>query len=319
MRIATDIHGMKRVAGAGNPVTCLTGGNRWLRNLRLAVAAARSDYLIVHFELDHVIFFAVFLALVPGHRCRMVTLDMFLPRVRPWLRPVTRWALRRVARFMVYFKDVDALAEKFAIPKDRFHYVPFKINRYETIVKTKPCDDGYIFCGGRSRRDFTTFFQAVETLGYPVKLLTGTEAEINIQGSSLAGLRMPSNVERLGNDADMDYFVRVMAGARLVVLPLARDSGVQAGIGVYLMAMALRKCVIVSESLGVSDVLTDQAIVIPAGDAAALRRAIQTAWENPALREEYAGRGYRYAMPLGGEDRLRQSILEALPAETDQK
>jgi glycosyltransferase involved in cell wall biosynthesis len=76
--------------------------------------------------------------------------------------------------------------------------------------------------------------------------------------------------------------------------------------------MALRKCVIISESLGVDDVLTE-GHHRPGRDAEALREAIQKAWENPALREAYAERGYQYALPLGGEDRLRQSILEALP------
>ena len=78
--------------------------------------------------------------------------------------------------------------------------------------------------------------------------------------------------------------------------------------------MAQRKCVIVSSGLGVSDVLTgNEAIVVPAGDVLALRNAIQSAWEDSALRNRYAEAAYNYAFPLGGEDALRRSVLQSLP------
>jgi len=98
------------------------------------------------------------------------------------------------------------------------------------------------------------------------------------------------------------------------VIPIVRDSTTQAGIGVYLQAMALGKCVIVSTSLGVSDVLTaSQAIIVPAGDVEALRAAIERAWTDAPWREGIALAGQRYALPLGGEDELRRSVLAALP------
>jgi glycosyltransferase involved in cell wall biosynthesis len=98
-----------------------------------------------------------------------------------------------------------------------------------------------------------------------------------------------------------------------VVIPIVPDSTTQAGIGVYLQAMALGKCVIASTSLGVSDVLTDQAIIVPAGDADALRRAIERAWNDDQYRARFAETGRRYALPLGGEDELRRSVLASLP------
>jgi glycosyltransferase involved in cell wall biosynthesis len=116
-------------------------------------------------------------------------------------------------------------------------------------------------------------------------------------------------------DERPEFFVESMAGARLVVLPLLKDAVTQAGIGVYISAMALRKCVIISSGLGVDDVLLDdQAMIVPAGDAAALRDAIRLAWESEEVREKYAGPAYEYAMALGDANNLRRSILEALPA-----
>jgi glycosyltransferase involved in cell wall biosynthesis len=101
------------------------------------------------------------------------------------------------------------------------------------------------------------------------------------------------------------------------VLPIVKDSGIQAGIGVYLLSMALRKCVIISEAVGVSDVLLDgQACIVPPGDVRALSDAIHKLWIDDSLREKYAEAGYRYATPLGGEDALRRSILHAIGLET---
>src|SRR5258708_22338105 len=68
----------------------------------------------------------------------------------------------------------------------------------------------------------------------------------------------------------------------------------QAGIGVYIEAMALRKCVIISSGLGVGDVLTDQAVLVPPGDPSELRSAIVRMWSDDALRAAYAERARRY-------------------------
>jgi glycosyltransferase involved in cell wall biosynthesis len=138
-------------------------------------------------------------------------------------------------------------------------------------------------------------------------------------GSSLEGLRVPPNVEIFANDQSAEFFVRTMASSRLVVLPILRDSTTQAGIGVYLQGMALGKCVIVSSGLGVSDVLAPEASgqatawIVEAGNPLKLREAIEQAWNDDGLRQSYGEAAARYALPLGGEDELRRSVLAALP------
>ncbi len=317
MRIATDISGLERVVPPHVSVTAYSAEsvpNRWKRNLALLLAALRSDHLVIHFMLPEVMFFATFLFLIPFHSCRLTTLDFFIGEPAPSLLPFVRWSLRRVTRFLVYFRDSSMFEGLLGLPAERFHYVPFKINARELILATPVRDDGYIFSGGRSRRDFATFFAAVEPLGYPVKLVTSEETELTSNGCSLRGLKVPDNVEILRHDSSAAFFVRCLAGARLVVIPILKGTTTQAGIGVYLQAMAQRKCVIVSAALGVSDVLqSGQAIVVPAGDAAALSAAIRQVWEDADLRSRYAETGYRYAIELGGEDELRRSIWMALP------
>ncbi len=228
----------------------------------------------------------MFFAALLGN-CRLVTLDFFVVRPPKWQLPVIRWALGRVYKLLVYFRDSASFEVKYGLPRSRFEYVPFKVNSWELIREAVISDGGYIFVGGRSRRDFATLFEAVKDLPYPVRILTAHEPELLPHGSSLAGLRVPANVEMIYKDTDRKLYVELMANARLVVLPIVKDSAVQAGIGVYIMGMALRKCVIISEGLGVSDVLQPhQACIVPPGDASALRDAIENALE----RRRHGGR-----------------------------
>jgi glycosyltransferase involved in cell wall biosynthesis len=317
LRITTDIHGLERVAPAGSVVRCFSASrypSPWKRRVRLLLAALSSDHLVIHFSLPEAIWFAAALALIPFQRCRITTLDFFVGDPRGWRLKLASWSLRRIDRILVYFKDSSVFQRRFGLPAERFYYVPFKINSIELIEKVTPNDGGYIFCGGRSRRDFATLFAAVAPLGYPVKVVTSSEAEMRPHGSSMAGLEVPPNVEVSTNDQSPAFFVQTMAAARLVVIPIVRDSTTQAGIGVYLQAMALGKCVIVSQSLGVSDVLTcREAMIVPPGDAPALRDAIERAWNDDALRGDYGRAALEYASPMGGEDTLRRSVLAALP------
>ncbi len=214
----------------------------------------------------------------------------------------------------MYFRDSSVFERAFGIPRSRFHYIDFKINSIELIRQASVTDEGYIFCGGRSRRDFACLFQAVEPLGYPVKVVTSSESGLRVNGSTLASLNIPRNVEIFTHDSSPAFFVQWMAGARLVVIPIIPDVTTQAGIAVYMQAMGLGKCVIVSSGLGVGDVLDgNQALVVDAGDAEKLREAIRMAWNDPELRRSYGEAARSWALPLGGEDELRHRILDALP------
>jgi hypothetical protein len=73
--------------------------------------------------------------------------------------------------------------------------------------------------------------------------------------------------------------------------------------------MALNKCVIISEGPGAEDVLNDQAVIVPAENSNVLAEEIKRFWNDNDLRIAVASRGYKYAMSLGGYDRLLSDIL----------
>ncbi len=118
----------------------------------------------------------------------------------------------------------------------------------------------------------------------------------------------------LDDDGTPESQRRLFEHARMVVIPVLEKSLCASGIGTYLNAMWMGKCVIVSEGPGVSDLLTDQAIVVPPEDPSALSDAIRLAWEDSELREKVARAGRRFAESLGGEEALMQRVLDtAIP------
>jgi glycosyltransferase involved in cell wall biosynthesis len=122
-------------------------------------------------------------------------------------------------------------------------------------------------------------------------------------------------VEIVRLDGSAPPFVAEMAAARLVVQPIVPEiSG--AGMSVYIMAMALRKCVITTSGPGAEDVLTGgEAVIVPAADPAALRAAIVKAYHDPAYRAPYEVAGYRYAMERGTEENMYHTIVARLHAD----
>jgi glycosyltransferase involved in cell wall biosynthesis len=289
--------------------------------VRAFIGSFRYDYILLNGLLGDALLLALLKLLLPCHRAKIVLLDIMLPtpvgrrgRAKAW---VVGRLLTRAHRILVYYHNTSGLQKHYGIPADRFQYVPFKINQREMIERMIPVDGGYIFCGGKTRRDFATLFAAVESLDYPVKVVTMANTDIKRHGSFMDEDSAPPNVEVVILDGRPDEFLSYLAAARLVVQPITPEI-CGAGISVYIQAMALRKCVIMTAGPAAEDVLTSQqAIIVPAQDPAALRRAIKRAFTDPEYRRHYEERGYEWARRLGGEETLDQSLLSFLRESLD--
>jgi hypothetical protein len=73
--------------------------------------------------------------------------------------------------------------------------------------------------------------------------------------------------------------------------------------------MYLKRCVILSEGPGASDMFRDEAILVPPGDPDALCSAILKAWHDEEYRRGFEDRGHAYALSLGGERELIERII----------
>lgn len=324
LRVASNVPGLERTVADGLDleVSVLEPTPRGWRNRMAACRRALDgDYVVVNCSPVDLFDYCTAKLLFPGSRGRVVSLDTVLPvphansvAARAKLG-VKKFLFRQVSLFLEYFRETDGYERHYGIPHDRFRYVPFKINRYERVLSTPTRDDGYIFCGGSTRRDFTTLIAAVRDLDWPVRIVTMSNEVIASHGSVLDERDLPAHVQVVRHDGS-DSFLDHIAGARMVALPIVRENISASGIGVYLASMALGKCVVTSAGPAVNGVLPpDAALVVPPEDAAALRAAITRAWTDDALRQRVAAAGQRYALGLGGEDRLAQSVMNVLVAD----
>jgi glycosyltransferase involved in cell wall biosynthesis len=251
-----------------------------------------------------------------GSRKPIVAVDLVLRRpegIPSYIGTIgKRILLSRVDHFINYFKVSEGYSKYYGITPTRSSFVNFKPNiRYRYNPETHR-EGGYILCFGKSRRDYDTFFRAAARIPYPCAILQPNFGELLRHGSRFTFRieDLPKNVTILADDGTEQSMIRAIEGAKVVALPIVKQS-MLAGISVYLNAMYLRKCVIVTAGAGISDVLTDEALIVPVEDVDALAGAMRLSWEDELLRSFTAEKGYLHAASLGGEPELHQRILEA--------
>lgn len=321
LRILSNIDRLDSTLTDSTPVQLDRYSARSNRLIHLARACGqllRNDYALINCSPNDLFLLCFLRLLIPGRRCRIVSLDTVLPvpRAASFRDRAALWAkivlFKQVHLFIEYFRDTRGYEHYYRIAKDKFRYVPFKVNRYERVLTTKTLDTGYIFCGGATRRDFRTLIDAVRGLPYPVRIVTLSDAQITRSGSRIDDQNLPPNVEVIRHDGSAS-FIDYIAAARLVVLPIVKNNISASGIGVYLASMALGKCVIISSGPAVDGVIPDEcAIVVPPEDPARLRAAIIKAYADDTYRDHIAKKGQAYARSLGGEDRLYRDVMSVL-------
>ena len=323
LTVVTNLRGLDRVVREGVAVRVVRHERAsGLKGHLLAFSRMFSaDYIVVNCSPRDLFTYCLLKFIAPFSKARIVSMDSVLPVPRLDTVPqrLALWGKKRlfgrVHLFIEYFRETAGYERWYGMRRERFRYVPFKVNRYEKVLNTAVRDEGYIFCGGNTRRDFKTLIEAVRGLPYPVRVVTMQEWVIAGHGSSLDERSLPPNVKVVRHDGS-DTFLDHIAGAKLAALPIKRENISASGIGVLLTAMALGKCVVISEGPVVNGVVPDgAAVVVPPEDPAALRRAIETMYTDDVARERVAAAGRAYALGLGGEERLCASVLDVLVAD----
>ena len=147
-------------------------------------------------------------------------------------------------------KEVETFPEVWGVDPDRVVFQPFPNTLHEYCgMKTR--DDGYLFSGGNSVRDYGLLEAALEGTDIPTRIASKwkpTRDLLNLEVS-------PTSHE--------DY-MSLLANSRAVVVPL-RQSVRSAGQQSYLNAMGLGKAVIVTDAPGVRDYIIDgvTGIIVP--------------------------------------------------------
>jgi len=247
---------------------------------------------------------------------------------------------RRIDRIALHSRlQHDIALYQLGIEPSRLALIPYQVDtRFWTpqFVAEEPL----IVSAGLEHRDYTTLFRAVD--GLPAQVVIG--AASHWSRHALGQAAPPPNV-RIGS-FDYPALRDLYARASVIVVPLA-DVDNQAGVTTILEAMAMGKPVIVTQSLGQTDVVEDRrtargeirprrmsltqlfaaqagvaieanGIYVAPGDAAGLRRAIDYLLTHPEDRTRLGQAGRRTAEQLFTveqfAERIRSLVQTTLPA-----
>ena len=294
--------------------TFIGNGPTLWNGVRLFIKAFRYDAVVVSSQTRLLLVFCVLQWLLPIQRCKVIGVDYILPEPRGLKQKLVArlkgMFLRKVDVFILHFVDTSGYERHYGIPHARCVFVPFKVNYLDSVLPADQLssEGEYVFTAGRTFRDIPTFLSAMRQTGYPGLLLYEDSSLMKEAGTDLNLQHVPANLnieKNVGEKSWLEYIAR----SKIVVVPLLPRSGYAPGLSLYLMAMAMKKCVIITEGLSTRGILTNQAILVPPEDPTALAEAINRVWNDGELRERVAAAGQRYASGLAGEARLLGDIL----------
>jgi glycosyltransferase involved in cell wall biosynthesis len=233
-------------------------------------------------------------ALTRGRRAPVVVLaDCTWTRGSWWLdRAACRAGIRAVDRANVTFcvlstEEAARFPDTWGVDPGRVAFTPFCFTLSDEELTGPVSDDGGVFAGGNSLRDYATLIDAASALPVDVTIAARPrEVRVPVHGAWPANVRLAS--------LSHERFVEAMRRASVVVVPLKPEVERSAGHQTYLNAMALGKPVVVTEAPGVRDHVDDgvTGIVVPPRDPDALRGAL--AWAlDPGNRPQVAAMGAR--------------------------
>jgi glycosyltransferase involved in cell wall biosynthesis len=269
-------------------------GKRWAYDLTGVIAALRMFARRRHCQGvvtdggSSGMLFAWLQALCPWGRKPHVLIDCLWELsespVRNWLKSLrVRLSVRSVHRFVVWAShETEDFARAFGLPKWQLEYVPFHHTLHDYDFEAR--DDGYLFAGGNSDRDYRTLVEAVRPLDVPVWIAL-------TQRDLLAGVNVPPHVRVEATTPE--GFRQAMAGARLIVVPMRIGTLRSGGQQTCLNAMLLGKPTIAVGRRWAVDFITDgeDGLIIDYEDADGLRRAIRWVLDHPEAARRMGERG----------------------------
>ena len=283
-------------------------GTRWAWNLIGMVAGLRLFFRRKHCQGvvtdggSSGMLFAWLQGLCPWERKPHVLIDclweMPTSPLRIWLKKMRiRLAARSVKRFVVWAShETEDFARAFDLPKWQLEYVPFHHTLHDYQFEIR--DEGYLFAGGNSDRDYRTLVEAVRPLDLPVWIAL-------TQRDLLDGVTLPAHVRAEATTAE--GFRQAMAGAKLIVIPMQKETLRSGGQQTCLNAMLLGKPTIAVGRRWAIDFITDgeNGLIVDYEDPEGLRRAIRWVLDHPQAAARMGERGQAHATQFTTERCMR--------------
>ncbi len=216
-----------------------------------------------------------------------VVLELMLDEQQESLKWKFKRAIQRILFssvdliFVSSKSEIETYAERLRLPRERFCFLPFHTDIIHPVRISS--HKGYILSAGKTGRDFDTLLRAVE--GMDVKVVVVSDRY------HAQCLKIPKNVS-LMVDITYEHYLRLLRECYFVVVPLYRLVK-STGQVVILEAMGLGKPVIATETVGTVDYIQHgiNGLMVPVGDAKALRAAIKELMADQLLYEKLALNG----------------------------
>jgi len=198
------------------------------------------------------------------------------PRIFRWLRPQAR-----ISRVLLHSRrQVELASSRLGIPSDRLRFQPYFADT-DFWAAAPPSSEALVVSAGREHRDYATLAAACADL--PVQVFIAAGSLFSPSATHTQPEQWPANVtsEFADHRTLRDWYAR----AAVVAVPLV-PTDFQAGITTILEAMSMARPVVVSATEGQRDVIEDgvTGVMVPPGDAGALREAIERLLADPAER-----------------------------------
>jgi len=177
--------------------------------------------------------------------------------------------------------EIDIYSERLGIPRERFRFVLFHTNVLSPGQVGR--ERGYAFSAGRTGRDYALLAEAVRGLDLDLIVLGGA--------ANLENVEFPSRTQVL-TDEPYERYLELLHGCDFVIVPLDEIRSSRGQV-VILEAMAMGKPVIATKTVGTVDYVDsgENGLLVPPGEAAPLRAAIQSLSEDASLRAQFSARG----------------------------
>lgn len=192
-----------------------------------------------------------------------------------------------------------ALIEKIGFPATRVYLIRHYVD--QLFYRPREAEDDMICAVGAEMRDYATLVEATRGTGIRCHIaaervrIPGRLRLLNDRHVSIADILARADTNVTGGRMPLVELRKLYARSRFVVVPLLK-SDTDNGVTVILEAMAMGKPVICSRTRGQVDVIQEgiTGLYVPVGDAAAMRAAIMSLWNDPARARQMglAARAY---------------------------
>ncbi len=169
-------------------------------------------------------------------------------------------------------------------------FTPWPYTLTKPQLSRRGQDNGHVFAGGNSLRDYDAVIEAARQLAdTPVDIATSVLTEEQVRS-------LPDNVH--ARWLPQDEYDELMINASVVVVALEPREDRGSGQTTYVNAMARGKALVVTDTPGVRDYIDDgrTGLVVPPGDGAAIASAVRRLLDDPEERRAMGERARQHAL-----------------------